>query len=273
MVRDPHQKRSDDTMQGSRKRWTIAGGVAVAVIGGGFVVWLVFLGPSQATRSMALSQKPLQKTSVQTVSPWSNTSSPAVSVTTPTTHTGRSPSITHSTAPTHSSSVLSSSSSAPAQQYPGLAQQVAQEPMASLSQVQAAIHAGNPQRLGELHWNAADGQAVLQALGSTTAPASVTAIYAKTFLYAMLSNNYPIFLNAPGSAGAIELQTLGIPVNVSQVDQITLNDVQHGSSSIEYDYTVTYTTTQGAIKTSICSVTFNTINTKQWVLGGVADLG
>ena len=170
---------------------------------------------------------------------------------------------------------VSSPSSPPAQAHPSLSQQVAQKPVASLSQIQAAIQAGNPQQLGELNWNTADAQAVVQALGSTAAPASTTALYAKTFLYAMLSDNYSVFLNAPGSAGAIELQTQGIPQNVSQVDQIALNDVQHGISSREYDYTVTYTTTQGTIISNTCSVTLglSLSNTHQWVINAVADLG
>ena len=169
---------------------------------------------------------------------------------------------------------VSSPSSPPAQAHPSLSQQVAQKPVASLSQIQAGIQAGNPQQLGELHWNTTDAQAVVQALGSTAAPASTTALYAKTFLYAMLSDNASVFNAMPESGGAsVQLSTQGIPYNVSQVDQITLNDVQHGSSSIEYDYTVTYTTTQGQAVTNTCSVTFNTFNTKQWVLGVVADLG
>ena len=287
-------------MWGSRKVWGIVGGTAIVLAGGGFVAWLVSLGPVQAAppihgarHALSASSHPAPTssgTSQPTTSPTSHapslktsvsltktssvtkrsTASPARSTASPT-HTTQSP------PPTHSTTSSVPASPAPAQADPSLAATVAQEPVATGSQIQAAIKAGNPQQLGELNWNTADAQAVVQALGSTAAPASTTALYAKTFLYAMLSDNASVFNALPESGGAYgpdgQLSTQGIPFHVSQVDQITLNDVQHGSSSIEYDYSVTYTTTQGTIKTSICSITFNTFNTKQWVLGVVADLG
>ncbi len=281
-------------MWGSRKLWGIVGGTAIALAGGGFVAWLVSLGPVQAAQPIHGARHALS-TSSHSAPTSSGTSQPTASPTShvPSLKTSVSPtktvsvtkrstasptrstaSPTHTTqSPTHSTTASVPASPAPAQADPSLAATVAQGPVATESQIQAAIKAGNPQQLGELNWNTADAQSVVRALGSTSDPASTTALYAKTFLYAMLSDNYSVFLNAPGSAGAIELQTQGIPQNVSQVDQITLNDVQHGSSSIEYDYTVTYTTTQGQAVSNTCSVTLDTFNAKQWVINAVADLG
>ena len=282
-------------MWGSRKLWGIVGGTAIALAGGGFVAWLVSLGPVQAAPPIHGARHALSAsshsaptssgTSQPTASPTSHVPSlkTSVSPTKTSSVTKRSTasparstaSPTHTTqSPTHSATSSVPASPAPAQADPSLAATVAQGPVATGSQIQAAIKAGNPQQLGELNWSTTDAQAVVQALGSTVAPASTTALYAKTFLYAMLSDNASVFNAMPESGGAsVQLSTQGIPYNVSQVDQITLNDVQHGSSSIEYDYTVTYTTTQVQAVTNTCSVTFNTFNTKQWVLGVVADLG
>ena len=289
-------------MWGSRKLWGIVGGTAIALAGGGFVAWLVSLGPVQAAPPIHGARHALSAsshsaptssgTSQPTASPTSHvpslktsvsqtktvsvtkrsTASPARSTASPT-HTTQSP--------THSATSSVPASPAPAQADPSLAATVAQGPVATGSQIQAAIKAGNPQQLGELNWSTTDAQAVVQALGSTAAPASTTALYAKTFLYAMLSDNASVFNAIPQDGGAYgpdgQLSTQGIPFHVSQVDQITQQSVQSLGEpwSTEYNYSVTYTSTQGTVVTNACSVTLNhnLSNSHQWLLGVVADLG
>ena len=126
--------------------------------------------------------------------------------------------------------------------------------MATVSQIQAALDAHNPVRLGELNWSASEGTQVLTAWGSTQASAGTTTRYAETFLYALLSNNASVFQNAaicPDSQTGAEyvspLQIQGTPTDVSSVDQVQMGQPETLSEIAEYPYTVTFTTTAGQI--------------------------
>ena len=172
------------------------------------------------------------------------------------------------------------SASQPTPQYPSLAQQVAQEPVASLSQIQADLN--NPQALGELKWSGADALAVQKALGSLTASSATNAQYALTFLYASLANNASVF-NSPisdthDSTQYPWLPNVGFaPNNVSRVGAITTTSVVRptGSAigSAVYEYRVTYTTTTGQVLTQRFNTTLDsdiqpgyfTLNAAGWM--------
>ena len=293
--------------------YSVGGGVAAVGLGGGFLIWVWSLGPAsaahsvaggtqlahsaQSARSRAVTHAVGSRVSSATrsrtsSSATSQTSSPVSVKQRGSTHTtspaSRAITSSASAHPVSSHRVTSSSplqtatSSSPvaAAAYPSLATRVQQQPVATTGQIQAAIQADNAPRLGEMHWNSADAQTVIQAMGSTSAPTSTTAAYAKTFLYAMLSDNASVFNAMPGDGGAYgspgQLGTQGIPHNVSQVDQVTLQSVKPGMPwQKEYNYSVTYTTTGGAVVTNACSVSlqFNPSNSHQWLLAVVADLG
>ena len=145
---------------------------------------------------------------------------------------------------------------------------------ASTSTITANLN--NPAVLGTLQWNAADAQTVLQAMGSRSNPASVTANYAEAFLYAGLSNNLSI-LNAAivdgGGAAAQLMETL--PTNVSQVDQIVPQTPFAMLPAAEaYPYNVTYTTTSGHTTTIVYEVTltYNPNNSGQWICNVVGAM-
>ena len=78
----------------------------------------------------------------------------------------------------------------PAQQNPSLAASATAQPVASTATMTQNL--SNPSVLGMLNWSATDTQTVLQAMGSRSNPASVTANYALTFLYAGLANNMSV---------------------------------------------------------------------------------
>ena len=189
------------------------------------------------------------KSSSPTKAPGSTkTQSPTVVKTSTPTKT----STTKTSAPTKTSTPAKTFPSA--QTYPSLAATVAREPVATASQIQAALDAHNPVRLGELNWSASEGTQVLTAWGSTQASAGTTTRYAETFLYALLSNNASVFQNAaicPDSQGfgyVSPLQIQGTPTDVSVVDQVQMGPVSKALPwQAEYPYTVTFTTTAGQI--------------------------
>lgn len=206
-----------------------------------------------------------------TTAPISPVSTPVRSSTSPTpTHTAP-PTVAPKSQPPTSPAPTTTPTSPPAEQYPSLSATVAHQSVASVTQIQA--DASNPAALGEVPWSVADANTVVQALGSRTAAASTTAGYAETYLYAMLALNDSAFNTSPDDSGAAN-QLQGSPTNVSRVDQITLTQVQPGFGSLEYDYTVTFTTTSGATETNQCFVAFvpEPTNTAQWILNGVGDL-
>ena len=165
----------------------------------------------------------------------------------------QSPTVVKTSAPTKTSTPAKTFPAA--QTYPSLAATVAREPVATASQIQAALDAHNPVRLGELNWSASEGTQVLTAWGSTQASASTTTRYAETFLYALLSNNASVFQNAaicPDSQTGAEyvspLQIQGTPTDVSAVDQVQMGPMSKALPwQAEYPYTVTFTTTAGQI--------------------------
>ena len=276
---------------------------AVVVVGGGAALWarphhhpvaaLIHVKPTSTKTTSVTPSSPQAPPSTSAPSP--RTSSPTTRVShsaAPVVHHTTSPTpVSHSTAPTPShstqppASTSTSTSTTPtstapksttstqptAQQYPSLATSVASKPVATTSQIQAALSA--PATLGELNWNTADANTVVQALGSKTAPQSTTNTYAETYLYAMLGLNASAFNSSPYDAGAA-MQLQGAPSNVSRVDQITLTKVQPGFASVEYYYTVVFTTTSGTTETNQCAVNFtpNPSDTSQWILNAVADL-
>ena len=175
-----------------------------------------------------------------------------------------------------STPVATPTSQAPtlAEQYPSLAASIIGKPVASTSTITANLN--NPAVLGTLQWNAADAQTVLQAMGSRSNPASVTANYAEAFLYAGLSNNLSI-LNAAivdGGGNAAQLMET-LPTNVSQVDQIVPQTPFAILPAAEaYPYNVTYTTTSGHTTTIVYEVTltYNPNNSGQWICNVVGAL-
>ena len=169
----------------------------------------------------------------------------------------QSPTVVKTSTPTKTSTTKTSTPTKTfpaAQTYPSLAATVAREPVATASQIQAALDAHNPVRLGELNWSAREGTQVLTAWGNTQASADTTTRYAETFLYALLSNNASVFQNAaicPDSQGfgyVSPLQIQGTPTDVSVVDQVQMGPVSKALPwQAEYPYTVTFTTTAGQI--------------------------
>ena len=162
--------------------------------------------------------------------------------------------------------------SPPAQKYPSLAAQTAQEPIASLAAIQAALAQANPRRLGTLRWNAADAQAIVQAWGSRTADRT---LYAETFVVALLSDNASVFDNGVVMPGALSpgfvspLQIQGSPTDVSQIDQLQMGSAREVAPwAQEVPYTVTYTTTGGQVAAGhgYVALTRNPAHPAQWLL-------
>lgn len=143
----------------------------------------------------------------------------------------------------------------PATADPSLAAATARQPVASLSAIQAALTAGDPEQLGTLHWNTADAQAIVQAWGSPQASAAVQKQYAEIFITALLAQNASVFANptavaGAGNAGAVNpLQIQGAPHAVSHIDQLQAGTATGSPGLGEWTvtYTVSYTTTSGQV--------------------------
>ena len=120
-----------------------------------------------------------------------------------------------------------------------------------------------------LNWSATDAQTILQAMGSRSNPASVTANYALTFLYAGLANNLSVLDSTivdGGGQGTLMMDNL--PTNVSHVDQIVPQTLVASPPAAEaYQGNVTYTTTHGQVTTVKYNVSlmYNPHNDGQWV--------
>ena len=233
-------------------------GVGLVTLGAGVVGWSVTHQPPQAEQIVHGVTLPAPSYDQPTQTPSSQT--PVTK--TPVTKTSGT-----------KTSGTQTPTQAPAQKYPSLAAQTAQEPIASLSAIQAALAQANPRRLGTLRWNAADAQAIVQAWGSRTADRT---LYAETFVVALLSDNASVINNAvadPNSQGpgfVSPLQFQGSPTNVSQIDTLQMGSVtQQVPWAREVPYTVTYTTTGGQLAAGhgYVDITLNPHNTSQWVLG------
>ncbi len=256
-------------------------GVGLVTLGAGVVGWSVTHQPPQAEQIVHGVTLPAPSYDQPTQTPSSQTPVTKTPVTkTPVTKTPVTKTPVTKTPVTKTSGTKTSGTQtptqAPAQKYPSLAAQTAQEPIASLSAIQAALQAGNAQRLGELRWNSTDAQTVIQTWGRKNASAATTVLYAQTFVYALLSDNASVINNAvadPNSQGpgfVSPLQFQGSPTNVSQIDTLQMGSVtQQVPWAREVPYTVTYTTTGGQLAAGhgYVDITLNPHNTSQWVLG------